>query len=312
MNSQGQLDFASTGESILAFLHDQYPLDLWMITRTNQQDLVVLQTKGDGYGVKPSMVFNWEDTLCIRMMSDQAPNIAPNIDEVALYQQAPIAQHFQIKACISVPIYADGVFFGTICGVNAVPIDESAKQDLALMEAQAAKLSAALASDLATIQALRQAEHAAANTQLDALTQLPNWRAWDEQIDAESMRCSTYGNRGDVISIDMAELKKTNEQAGRAAGDTLLQDTAAILKQLTRPQDIVARVGNDEFGVISIDHPTRNAATLAQEIKQALVDHQINCYVGHATSNPQKGLRDAWEMAEHMMYKEKKLSKLNN
>ena len=312
MNSQGQLDFASTGESVLAFLHDQYPLDLWMITRTNQQDLIVLQTKGHGYGVKPGMAFNWEDTLCIRMMSDQAPNIAPNIDDVTLYQQAPIAQQFQIKACISVPIYANDVFFGTLCGVNGTPIDESAKQDLALMQSQAAKLSAALASDLAAIQILRQNEHAAANAQLDALTQLPNWRAWDQWIDAESHRCSTYGNRGDVISIDLAALKKTNEQAGRAAGDKLLQDTAHLLTQLTRPQDIVARVGNDEFGVISIDHPTRNAATLAQEIKQALMQHQINCYVGHATNNPQKGLRTAWEMAEHMMYKEKKLSKLNN
>lgn len=312
MNSQGQLDFASTCESILAFLHEKYPLDLWMITRTNQQDLVVLQTKGDGYGVKPGMAFNWEDTLCIRMMSDQAPNIAPNIDDVTLYQQAPIAQHFQIKACISVPIYANDVFFGTLCGVNGSPIDESAKQDLALMQSQAAKLSAALASDLATIQILRQNEHDAANAQLDALTQLPNWRAWDQWIDAESIRCSDYGNRGDVMSIDLAELKKTNEQAGRAAGDKLLQDTARILKQLTRPQDIVARVGNDEFGVISIDHPKLNAATQAQQIKQALVQHQIDCYVGHATNNPQKGLRAAWEMAEHMMYKEKKLSKLNN
>lgn len=312
MNTQGPLDFTSTGESVLAYLHEKYPLDLWIITRTNQQDLIVLQTKGDGYSVKPGMVFNWEDSLCIRMMSEQAPNIAPNIDEVAIYQQAPIAQSFQIKACISMPIYAEGNFFGTICGVNSSQIADSTQEDLALIEAQAKKLSEALEADFNVIKQLRIDEHAAANTQLDDLTQLPNWRAWDQLIDAESTRCLLYGNRADVISIDLAGLKKTNELAGRAAGDKSLQDTANILKQMTRPQDILARVGNDEFGVISIDHPTNNAGTLAEHIKEALLKHPIECYIGYATSNPQKSLRAAWELAEHMMYKEKKLSKLTN
>ena len=54
-------DFESAGRSILEFLHKRFGFDLWMVTRTDGDNWIVLQTEDHGYGVKPGTVFRWAD-----------------------------------------------------------------------------------------------------------------------------------------------------------------------------------------------------------------------------------------------------------
>lgn len=312
MNVQGQTDFVSVGENVLAYLQQHYPLDLWTISRVNQNDFIVLQHNSKQSKLKFGTTFRLEDTIFWRMGNSPEVKIIQNIEDEPYFRDAPISINFDIKSGFCAAIYVGQNLFGTLCGTHSRPLKASYMKAGPDISAQVAKISSALAQDFATIEALRKQEQTAAAKHLDALTQVPDWRGWDMLLDAEQLRCKTYGNKGIIVSVDIADLKVINQTHSRETGDKVLKQTADALSSLVRSQDIVARVGNDEFAVVCIDHPNLNAIELAKQTKEALKQLHIDCYVGHATSLPQKGLREAWEMAEHMMYKEKKLSKFKN
>ena len=47
--------------------------------------------------------------------------------------------------------------------------------------------------------------------------------------------------------VDVDDLKGTNDRAGHLAGDRLLRQIADVLREYTRPQDVIVRYGGDEF-----------------------------------------------------------------
>jgi diguanylate cyclase (GGDEF)-like protein len=83
----------------------------------------------------------------------------------------------------------------------------------------------------------------------DAVTGLPNRRAFDEQLEREIARASRYGGKLTLCLADLAALEAVNDRLGDAAGDAVLRAVAAILKRL-RDTDQAFRFGDDEFGVI--------------------------------------------------------------
>ncbi len=105
-----------------------------------------------------------------------------------------------------------------------------------------------------------QMEH---NSRHDVLTSLPNRRYLDERV---------FGDQADIhptalIHIDLDRFKHINDTMGHAAGDAMLIHAADVLRQTTRQgdderdSDIVARVGGDEFVVITTGPITRERLT---------------------------------------------------
>lgn len=64
-------DFDSAGRAVLAFLRRRLGFDLWMITRKEGDDWILLQTEAHGYGVPVGTVFPWADTFCSEMVKGQ-------------------------------------------------------------------------------------------------------------------------------------------------------------------------------------------------------------------------------------------------
>lgn len=85
-------DFESAGRAVLAFLHHRLGFGLWMVTRTEGEDWIVLQTEGQAYDVNPGQVFCWTDSFCFRMVKGDGPRIAPDSDVIPAYAAAPIGQ----------------------------------------------------------------------------------------------------------------------------------------------------------------------------------------------------------------------------
>jgi diguanylate cyclase (GGDEF)-like protein len=83
----------------------------------------------------------------------------------------------------------------------------------------------------------------------DALTGLPNRRAFDEQLEREIARASRYRGKLTLCLADLDAFKAVNDRQGHAAGDAVLRAVAAILKRL-RDTDQAFRFGGDEFAVI--------------------------------------------------------------
>jgi len=81
----------------------------------------------------------------------------------------------------------------------------------------------------------------------DHLTGLYNRSYFDEEL-ARLERSSKYPVS--IIMADVDGLKEVNDIMGHAAGDKLLQEVGQIFKDVSRAEDVVARIGGDEFAVL--------------------------------------------------------------
>jgi diguanylate cyclase (GGDEF)-like protein len=81
----------------------------------------------------------------------------------------------------------------------------------------------------------------------DHLTGLYNRSYFDEEL-ARLERSRKYPVS--IIMADVDGLKEVNDIMGHAAGDKLLQEVGQILKEVFRAEDVVARIGGDEFAVL--------------------------------------------------------------
>ncbi|WP_114966265.1 diguanylate cyclase domain-containing protein [Alkalilacustris brevis] len=94
---------------------------------------------------------------------------------------------------------------------------------------------------------LQEARAAAENQALtDALTGLRNRRAMDLALEDAAQRHIAFG----LLHVDLDRFKQVNDTLGHAAGDHVLAHVARILREETRADDTVARVGGDEFVLI--------------------------------------------------------------
>jgi len=84
----------------------------------------------------------------------------------------------------------------------------------------------------------------------DDLTGLPNRRAWQGELERGLRRALESGLQLSVAMIDIDSFKAVNDRDGHQAGDVLLVSAAAAWSAAMRPQDILARIGGDEFALL--------------------------------------------------------------
>ncbi len=301
------LNFETAAQAVLSYLHGLLGFDLWMVTRTEGDDWIVLQANDQGYGVQEGDVFVWTDSFCFRMVQGKGPRVAPWAGSVIAYAEAPIAQQIKIGAYVGVPlIYRDGSLFGTLCAIHPQQQPVDIEQHLPLIELFAQLLSSLLHADLMAAEQNRYVERLQTEVMSDVLTGLYNRRGWNELLQKEEQRCQLYGDPACVMVIDLDGLKDLNDTQGHGAGDNLLRRAAQAMKQSVRQQDVVARVGGDEFVILCVDCPITMGTQLKQRLQFHLEAAQVNASVGIAGRHPRSGLHQAWLDADQMMYAEKR------
>jgi len=102
----------------------------------------------------------------------------------------------------------------------------------------------------------------------DSLTGINNRRFFFQRLEEEYARALRYGNSFCLIIFDLDGLKKVNDMFGHTEGDKLIKLFARILKTMTRKEDIVARIGGDEFACILIGASMEGASKFAERIKE--------------------------------------------
>jgi diguanylate cyclase len=303
-------DFTSAAHDVLHFLRDRFGFALWMVTRTEDDDWIVLAAEDHGYGVKEGRVFSWADSFCSRMVDGVGPRIAAHADLIPAYATAPIGQQIKIGAYIGVPLKrSDGSLFGTLCAIDPSPQAELIAGEQALIELLADLLSSLLDTELNAADAVRRTERAEAEATRDALTSLYNRRGWDQLLANEEDRCSRYGHPACVISIDLDELKLVNDTHGHIAGDQLLVRTGRALLEATRSSDVVARLGGDEFAVLGVEYTALATESLVKKLRDCLNAAGVKAQIGVAMRRPERGLLSAYQEADAEMYKAKKSRK---
>jgi diguanylate cyclase (GGDEF)-like protein len=105
----------------------------------------------------------------------------------------------------------------------------------------------------------------------DPLTGLPNRVLLDDRIEQAFRRSRRSGEPFTLIAIDLDGFKDVNDVRGHGAGDAVLKTLARRFEAVVREADTVARVGGDEFVVLSIGTGSDNrAAALVSRLRNAL------------------------------------------
>jgi diguanylate cyclase (GGDEF)-like protein len=179
------------------------------------------------------------------------------------------------EALISIPLVArsqiKGVFNLYRAGADVSFSD--AEFELAKRFADAA----ALAIDNAQIRA--RLEHQA---QTDSLTGVFNHRSFHERLRDALEEASRTHLPVAVLMLDIDDFKRVNDVHGHAVGDELLRLLADAVRVAVRPEDVVCRLGGEEFGVIMTACDATAASGVAERIVTRLREHDDPA-VGHVT-----------------------------
>ncbi len=120
-----------------------------------------------------------------------------------------------------------------------------------------------------------QARNTARQAETDALTGLANRTRLMRVLDGPG-ELSEPGCDGRVIGvlhIDLDRFKEVNDTLGHAAGDAVLRHAAKVMCQTAAAKDLVARVGGDEFVLVTRTDPAgRQIGGLARRIAEALAE----------------------------------------
>lgn len=151
----------------------------------------------------------------------------------------------------------------------------------------------------------------------DSLTGLPNRALLVDRINSAAMRAKAdRAVRPTLFFIDIDKFKSVNSSFGLVVGDSLLLTVARRLQRHLTPEDTLARVGGDQFAILTLnDQDAQELASLAERIRRSLrspvkmagQDIVLTGSLGVAVySNSEQGEQDLLKDSEIAMYRAKR------
>lgn len=113
-----------------------------------------------------------------------------------------------------------------------------------------------------------------------------------------------------VIIADVDELKKINDTFGHAAGDQMIKLAAKVLRHAVRPEDVIARIGGDEFAILLPQTASTDEALVRMRQCHATIqcsdgELPLQLSLGSATAHNSKVLKESMLLADLRMYEDK-------
>ena len=109
----------------------------------------------------------------------------------------------------------------------------------------------------------------------DPLTGLGNRKYFDRSIDTAIENALTTGEPLSLLMFDIDYFKSFNDSYGHLTGDQVLRLVGMSLKQSIKGQDITARYGGEEFAVVLPNTALRQALTVADHIRRAVMSKEL-------------------------------------
>lgn len=177
----------------------------------------------------------------------------------------------------------------------------------------------ALASDITEMSQYRQSlEHLAYH---DPLTSLPNRTLLNQRLQYAIQHAAKHHNNFGLLFIDLDYFKSINDTLGHTVGDELLVEAAKRISACVRSDDLVARIGGDEFAILALDiNHDYDLAGLAAKISKKLAEpfnvEEISFFVTVSTGiacypNDSDNINDLMKYADTAMYQAKKQGRNN-
>jgi diguanylate cyclase (GGDEF)-like protein len=135
----------------------------------------------------------------------------------------------------------------------------------------------------------------------DALTGLPNRRAWDARV-----KRAIHDDEPIAVAIlDLDNFKAFNDTHGHLEGDALLRDTAAAWSEHIGDGDLLARLGGEEFGLLLPGCDEEVAEATVERLRGA-VTHDQTCSAGLAVRRGAESVNSAIKRADVALYAAKR------
>jgi diguanylate cyclase (GGDEF)-like protein len=151
---------------------------------------------------------------------------------------------------------------------RVVGVNWDVSADVATKQALERAMAETEARNVELLEATQRIEHTSLH---DALTHLPNRRYLDRMLQERAAACTTEADGVALLHIDLDRFKQINDTLGHAAGDAMLVHAANVLRDNVRSGDFVARIGGDEFVVVSaLRNGRRDLARLARRIVEEM------------------------------------------
>lgn len=142
----------------------------------------------------------------------------------------------------------------------------------------------------------------------DALTDLYNRSYYEQELKRLHVERSLPIS---IIMADINDLKLTNDTFGHVEGDRIIKHFADILKKSTRAEDIVARIGGDEFVVLLPQTNEAEVEMIVKRIRQFVEKEisgkiKLSAAIGYMTTNEvMESVEEIFMVAEEAMYQQK-------
>ena len=149
--------------------------------------------------------------------------------------------------------------------------------------------------------------------QTDVLTGLLNRRAFEEILRRDLLRCDRTGSLMGIMLIDLDYFKQVNDSLGHFAGDDVLRRIAMVLRDGTRPSDVLARYGGEEFVVLLRNAGLDESLSAAERIRTQIAcmsglpgNVNLTASIGVAVSQPKESAMDFLLRSDEALYRSKR------
>lgn len=181
------------------------------------------------------------------------------------------------QSIIAVPMILHGEIYGMV-SAQSYHMNAYNAEDLYLLEVLASHAAIAIenARLFDSIQKL-------ANT--DPLTGILNRRRFFELAELEFAKAEMTNTPFSIIMLDVDDFKQFNDRYGHKVGDTALTLTAETCKSSLRADDILGRMGGEEFVVALPNTSLTFAIEVASRLRQAIQDTDFSAYLNNASKD---------------------------
>jgi len=152
-----------------------------------------------------------------------------------------------------------------------------------------------------------------ATAQTDSLTGLLNRGAFEEILRRELVRSATSKSLLGILLLDIDYFKQVNDEHGHLVGDDVLRGVGAALRRGTRPSDLLARFGGEEFVILLRDAGLEQSEEVAERLRgdiEALRDLpagvNLTASFGVAVNAPGETAGEFLHRADQALYRSKR------
>jgi diguanylate cyclase (GGDEF)-like protein len=139
----------------------------------------------------------------------------------------------------------------------------------------------------------------------DGLTDLPNQRAFQDELPQAVASAARYQDPLALVALDVDDFKFINDHRGHPHGDAVLRRVAEVLRE-ARPGDRPYRIGGDEFALLLAHTDSDGARTLARRLSRSFKDAGIEVSIGVSATRPSQHADTLRAEADAALYEAKR------